>query len=229
MRGAPPSAPTASASATRSGGAVRVCGPRRAWTTCRMAPSPSRAPGRAGGGRGRRAGRLDAAPRGGPAPPKAGHAMTRRGPHEGSIHLRKDGRWAGSVHIGWIDGKRVRKHVLGKTRGEVASELEALLRAKRENRPIPDRRAKLGPFLRTWLDEVAKPRSAPRPSGPTTPSCESTSRARARSHPSGQTVASRCPGLHQPEGSDRPVTTPGGDDPRRPAPSPWSPPNAGRW
>ena len=83
--------------------------------------------------------------------------MTRRGPHEGSIHPRKDGRWAGSVHVGWIDGKRVRKHVLGRTRGDVAAKLEALLRATREQRPIPDQRTKVGPFLRQWLDEVARP------------------------------------------------------------------------
>jgi len=84
--------------------------------------------------------------------------MTRRGPHEGSIHRRRDGRWAASVHIGYVDGKRVRRHVLGKTRREVADELDALLRAKKEHLPIPDRRARLGPFLSTWLEEVSRPR-----------------------------------------------------------------------
>ncbi len=82
--------------------------------------------------------------------------MTRRGPGEGSIHPRGDGRWAGSVHLGYEDGRRVRKHVLGHSRKEVAAKLEALLRAKREQRPIPDRRTKLGPFLRRWLEEVAR-------------------------------------------------------------------------
>ena len=42
--------------------------------------------------------------------------MTRRGPNEGSIFERQDGRWAGSVHMGWVDGKRVRKHVIAHTR-----------------------------------------------------------------------------------------------------------------
>jgi integrase len=83
--------------------------------------------------------------------------MTRRGPHEGSIYPRKDGRWAGSVHVGYEDGKRVRKHVMGRSRGEVADRLDALLRAKKESRPIPDQRAKTGPFLRQWLEEVARP------------------------------------------------------------------------
>ena len=83
--------------------------------------------------------------------------MTRRGPHEGSIYQRKDGRWAGSVHIGYEGGRRVRKHVLGQTRAEVAEKLARSMRLQTENRPIPDQRAKVGPFLRTWLDEVAKP------------------------------------------------------------------------
>jgi integrase len=83
--------------------------------------------------------------------------MTRRGPHEGSVHQRNDGRWVGSVHVGWLDGKRVRKHVFGRTRAEAADKLDALLRAAKEQRPIPDQRAKVGPFLRTWLETVAKP------------------------------------------------------------------------
>jgi hypothetical protein len=45
--------------------------------------------------------------------------MTRRGPGEGSIYQRGDGRWAGSVHIGYEGGRRIRKHVLGHSRGEV--------------------------------------------------------------------------------------------------------------
>ncbi len=87
--------------------------------------------------------------------------MTRRGPGEGSIYPRKDGRWAGSVHIGYEDGKRVRKHVMGRTRNEVKDKLAVLMRAHEEKRPIPDQRAKLGPFLRHWLDEVAKPTLRP--------------------------------------------------------------------
>jgi integrase len=88
--------------------------------------------------------------------------MTRRGPQEGSIYLRaSDGRWAGSVHLGYEDGKRVRKHVLGHSRKEVVDRMDALLRANREDRPIPDQRVKVGPFLRQWLDEVARPTIRP--------------------------------------------------------------------
>lgn len=83
--------------------------------------------------------------------------MTRRGPNEGSIYERWDGRWAGSVQIGYEDNRRVRKHVMGHSRAEVKDKMAALMRAHEEKRPIPDQREKLGPFLRRWLDEVAKP------------------------------------------------------------------------
>ena len=83
--------------------------------------------------------------------------MTRRGPNEGSIYERWDGRWAGSVHIGYEDGRRVRKHVMGHSRKEVVDKMATVLQAHTENRPIPSQREKVGPFLRRWLDEVAKP------------------------------------------------------------------------
>ena len=84
--------------------------------------------------------------------------MTRRGPGEGSIYQRQDGRWAGSVHIGYEGGRRVRKHVFGHSRAEVKEKLATVQRLQAEQRPIPDLRIKVGPYLRQWLDEVARPR-----------------------------------------------------------------------
>ncbi len=83
--------------------------------------------------------------------------MTRRGPNEGSIYERWDGRWAGSVQIGYEDGRRVRKHVMGHSRAEVKDKMATVMRAHEEKRPIPDQREKVGPFLRRWLDEIARP------------------------------------------------------------------------
>jgi len=83
--------------------------------------------------------------------------MTRRGPNEGSLYQRRDGRWQGAVHLGYEHGRRVRKFVIGATRAEAAAKLAPLLKARDERRPVPDQRTKLGPFLRQWLDEVAKP------------------------------------------------------------------------
>lgn len=83
--------------------------------------------------------------------------MTRRGPHEGSIYQRQDGRWEGAVHMGYENGKRVRRFRIGRTRAEVVAKLAIVLKARDESRPVPNQREKLGPFLRRWLDEVAKP------------------------------------------------------------------------
>ena len=84
--------------------------------------------------------------------------MSRRGPGEGSIYQRQDGRWAGSVHIGYEGGRRIRKHVLGHSRTEVKEKLATVQRLQAEQRPIPDLRIRLGPYLRQWLEEVARPR-----------------------------------------------------------------------
>ena len=51
----------------------------------------------------------------------------RRGKGEGSIYQRDDGRWAGSVDLGFIDGKRVRKTFYGATRKAVSSKLKGAL------------------------------------------------------------------------------------------------------
>lgn len=53
---------------------------------------------------------------------------TRRGRGEGSIFRRKDGRWTGSVTVGYgPDGRQVKRWVYGRTRQEVAEKLARLL------------------------------------------------------------------------------------------------------
>ena len=55
--------------------------------------------------------------------PKVG----RRGNNEGSIYQRKDGRWCGSVTIGYkTNGTPIRKDVYGKTRNEVAQKVASM-------------------------------------------------------------------------------------------------------
>ncbi len=83
--------------------------------------------------------------------------MTRRGPGESSVYQRGDGRWEAAVHMGYLDGKRVRKFAIANTRAEAVAKMAPLIKARDEHRPIPDQRQKLGPFLRHWLDETAKP------------------------------------------------------------------------
>jgi integrase len=83
--------------------------------------------------------------------------LSRRGPNEGTIYQRKDGRWTAGVSLGYGGGRRLRKFVTGTTRREVAEKLDGLLKARRNMLPIPDQHQKLGPFLRHWLDEIARP------------------------------------------------------------------------
>jgi hypothetical protein len=49
----------------------------------------------------------------------------RRGHGEGGIYQREsDGKWCASVDLGFVNGKRRRKVVYGKTRKEVADKLK---------------------------------------------------------------------------------------------------------
>lgn len=51
--------------------------------------------------------------------------MGRRGHGEGSIFQLPDGKWTGSLSLGYIDGQRKRKVFSGRTRREVAEKLTA--------------------------------------------------------------------------------------------------------
>lgn len=53
--------------------------------------------------------------------------MSRRGHKEGSIYQRQDGTWAASVHLGYQDGKRLRKTFYGQTRRDVQERMTKAL------------------------------------------------------------------------------------------------------
>jgi len=56
----------------------------------------------------------------------------RRGPGEGTIYKRPDGRWAGQVSLGYdVNGKRIRRSFVRKTRREVADKVAETLHAAR--------------------------------------------------------------------------------------------------
>lgn len=86
----------------------------------------------------------------------------RRGHGESSIYQRKDGRWVAVVDLGWINGKRQRKAIYGRTRREVADQLPALQADVRRGVAIPTARATVADFLDRWLEEAVKPSNAPR-------------------------------------------------------------------
>jgi integrase len=87
--------------------------------------------------------------------------MARRIKGEGSIYQREsDGRWIGTVDLGWVGGKRVRKTVSGRTLQEVRPKFKAL-KAHLEQGVITDE-ANVETWLNYWLDEVAPARTRPR-------------------------------------------------------------------
>ncbi len=80
----------------------------------------------------------------------------RRGRGEGSVFQRADGRWCGVVDLGWVDGRRARKSVYGRTRKETYERLMAAQLAIGSGLvPAPDRLT-TGTYLNEWL-EAAKP------------------------------------------------------------------------
>jgi integrase len=85
-----------------------------------------------------------------------------RGKKEGTIALRKDGRWCARIDLGYQNGKRRRKSIYGYTRAEVAAALTATLANTAKGEPIPDARATVASLIKQWLDSIAvtrKPRT----------------------------------------------------------------------
>lgn len=69
---------------------------------------------------------------------------------EGSIYLRKDGRWEGRYVVGYDDnGLPITKNVLAKTKAACAAKLEKLRKSIKT--PVPDQ-PKPGILLGDWLD-----------------------------------------------------------------------------
>ena len=74
----------------------------------------------------------------------------RRNRGDGSLHLRKDGRWEGRYVMGYDDkGLPVTKNVLAKTKSECAAKLAQLRDTLKE--PAPDQ-PKPGILLADWLN-----------------------------------------------------------------------------
>lgn len=89
-------------------------------------------------------------------------ARTKRGQHEGNIYRRSDGRWEGRLRVGFSNGKRARRSVFGRTRAEAATKLRALITAFESGSLDVPTTANLRQYLRTWLEEAAKPTLRPR-------------------------------------------------------------------
>ncbi len=84
--------------------------------------------------------------------------MKRRGHGEGSIHLRKDGRWAASISL----ENRKRKTFYGKTRREVQEKLKVALREQQQGTLVTAPQQTVKQFLDDWLENTHKHNIRPR-------------------------------------------------------------------
>ena len=85
----------------------------------------------------------------------------RRGHGEGSIYRRTDGRWCSVVDLGYINGKRVRKTVYGKTQREARRKAQDAIRDMEQGVDLSIRTVSVSAFLDRWLDDTAKNRVRP--------------------------------------------------------------------
>jgi integrase len=76
---------------------------------------------------------------------------------EGSVYQRaSDGRWIGSVTLGWNDGKRVRKTVSAKTAAEVREKLRAVRKKLDAGLPMDDDNITVDQLLDRWFKDVMR-------------------------------------------------------------------------
>ena len=87
----------------------------------------------------------------------------RRKRGEGSVHLRKDGRWEGRVVIGYDDkGLPITKNVLAKTKTECVEKLKKLQETcgeKPAEKLKPD--MTFGEWIDFWYQNYSKPKLRP--------------------------------------------------------------------
>src|SRR4051812_39991617 len=83
--------------------------------------------------------------------------MRKKGNGEGSITKRPNGHYMGQVTIGReSSGKLIRKTIYGKTRKEVADEINKMLADVRQGLPVGDS-TMVGDYLKRWLEDSVKP------------------------------------------------------------------------
>ncbi len=84
--------------------------------------------------------------------------MSRRGHNEGSIYLRKDGRWVASITL----ENNKRKDIYGKTRKEVQEKLKVALHDAQQGTLVTGPQQTVAQYLDEWLKvhkQVIRPRS----------------------------------------------------------------------
>ncbi len=75
---------------------------------------------------------------------------------EGSIYLRRDGRYEGAIYLPTVSGTRKRFRCYGRSREDVRNQLIAQQARVQQGTALPDRAWSLGPYLDYWLDSVVR-------------------------------------------------------------------------
>ncbi|ETA03989.1 site-specific recombinase XerD [Frankia sp. CcI6] len=94
----------------------------------------------------------------------ADQKKSRRAHGEGGLYQRaSDGRWVGVVDLGWIDGKRRRRTVYGRTQKEARDKMAELRKAADKGQDLAAKPQTVAQWLAYWLDEI-KAHDGTRPS-----------------------------------------------------------------
>jgi len=81
----------------------------------------------------------------------------RRGNGEGSIYKRADGKWCATLTIGHDEnGKRKRRYLYARTKGEVLEKINALRGDQRAGLVVEPSRVRVGEYVENWLENVAR-------------------------------------------------------------------------
>lgn len=86
----------------------------------------------------------------------------KRGNSEGSVYRLADGRWRGSVFLGYRNGTPHRKYVTRRTRAEVAAEVAHLVELQRKGQLVTTGGMTVAEWMATYMEQVARPKVRPR-------------------------------------------------------------------
>ncbi|MFE0087501.1 tyrosine recombinase XerC [Streptomyces sp. NPDC059016] len=81
---------------------------------------------------------------------------------EGTVTLRKDGRWEAAAYVPTSAGTLKRKRQYGRTRAEAYAKLVKMLEQANRGIPVADKSWTVGEYLRYWIEHVVAPRRRPK-------------------------------------------------------------------